>query len=663
MATRQARRDANKEGKLYSVKTGFNTIFTHPGLAATTLQAVQLVSPILIASNVLANLHVLRCLETTAGDVPKLDQTFFSNCMYAVTHATGHKAVQFDRAKNGELTKSLDIYLQQLPQGHQPLERPTLIKDVSPARSGLIAALAMANLSTLLSSICCCYRSITQINICITLSILHCAVQILNAASLMARTNFKNHIVTNYFSRTLSWIRLQLGQQAFFANMDSRIASSWAKFVCRAAADNITNIWDLLPRYTSLAQPPQHIMDDLENLVATMQQLMGPLPVTEWSLQRRPESYLPWLQLVLKDFEEAQDTPDAPKLFSMLPQSNNNTKFITISSTSLQKLLLATGIANVPSLTAKAGAKQFTQHQESWWNQYTDCISFSKRAQQSRRRFKFQVQTDGISVSVLMFQPFPSTQTDTATAATAAPPPPPGRKRKRQQRSSRAAVGAWVQGLPNRHLVQPARIGGLDPGRKALFTAVVHSQQAADSLQGERPAQHRYNSLSWSCSRWQEAAGIKYRLHKTELWISRKAELHAALLATPTAKVASSAQFLHHIRHRMQHTAAAQIHFGDRRHRQLRWRSFIKRQQAYSAICKEISGGRKDTVVAYGDAKFSSSCCKGNPSTPTVSLRRKVGHCCQVYDTDEFRTSKLCCSCKTAMDGMPLPLLGNTHLC
>ena len=113
----------------------------------------------------------------------------------------------------------------------------------------------------------------------------------------------------------------------------------------------------------------------------------------------------------------------------------------------------------------------------------------------------------------------------------------------------------------------------------------------------------------------------------------------------------------------MQHTAAAQTHFGDRRHRQLRWRSFIKRQQADTAICKEISGGSKETVVAYGDAKFSSSCCKGNPSTPTESLRRKFGHCCQVYDTDEFRTSKLCCACKTAMDGMPLPLLGNTYLC
>ena len=45
MATRQARRAANKEGNMYTVKTGFDTIITHQQLAATTLQAVQLVSP------------------------------------------------------------------------------------------------------------------------------------------------------------------------------------------------------------------------------------------------------------------------------------------------------------------------------------------------------------------------------------------------------------------------------------------------------------------------------------------------------------------------------------------------------------------------------------------------------------------------------------------
>jgi len=30
-----------------------------------------------------------------------------------------------------------------------------------------------------------------------------------------------------------------------------------------------------------------------------------------------------------------------------------------------------------------------------------------------------------------------------------------------------------------------------------------------------------------------------------------------------------------------------------------------------------------------------------------------------VFDTDEFRTSKLCCACRTPMNGMPLPVTGN----
>ena len=113
----------------------------------------------------------------------------------------------------------------------------------------------------------------------------------------------------------------------------------------------------------------------------------------------------------------------------------------------------------------------------------------------------------------------------------------------------------------------------------------------------------------------------------------------------------------------MRHEAAAVRHFGDKRHRQLRWRTFMRRQSAYAAICRDISAGSKDTVVAYGDASFSSSCCKGNPSTPTVSLRRCLGYHCKVYDTDEYRTSRLCCACNTAMPGMPLPVTGNLLPC
>lgn len=161
------------------------------------------------------------------------------------------------------------------------------------------------------------------------------ALQILNAASLMARTNYGNHVATNFFSRTLRWIRLQLVQHLYFRNLEYSLVRSWAKLVCRAATEGTTNIWDLLPRYTSLAQPPAATMNYLEHLVATMH--LGPLPVTDLSLQRKPESYLPWLHLVLLDFHDAQGEPHAPKLFTMLPQSSNHTQFITISSTSLHK--------------------------------------------------------------------------------------------------------------------------------------------------------------------------------------------------------------------------------------------------------------------------------------------------------------------------------------
>lgn len=329
----------------------------------------------------------------------------------------------------------------------------------------------------------------------------------------------------------------------------------------------------------------------------------------------------------------------------------------------LCRLLKAAG-EDVPSLTTKS-CKVFTSAPDYWWSRFTNCISFSRWAapNSNRRRFHTfsdEVQTDGVSVSVLMFNPHPSELSSTLAHTLSTPK---GRKRKRQQQTTAEWVrGSSIRNIGSDWVGQTQRIVGLDPGRKSLFTAVVHSQSAADSLQTQRLnglTRNKYPTLSWSSGRWREASGINHRLHKTELWLGRDDTLKAALESTPSAKVATVALFSQHIEHRMQYEAAAVDHFGDRRHRQLRWRTFIRRQQAYTAICQSISAGSKDTVVAYGDASFSSSCCKGNPSTPTVSLRRNLGYHCKVFDTDEFRTSRLCCACKTAMDGMPLPVTGN----
>ena len=163
-----------------------------------------------------------------------------------------------------------------------------------------------------------------------------CVLQIMNAAAQRAYVNFKNHIATNFFPRTKRWIRLHLGQIAHFSQMPARGVTSWVRLLYRAATEN-SNISELLPIYTSLDQPPDDVMDDLEYLVATMQELLGPLPVTDQALKAHPERYLSWLHLVLTDFQAAQGTPHAPKLFSMLPQTGHHLSFIKIRTTSLHK--------------------------------------------------------------------------------------------------------------------------------------------------------------------------------------------------------------------------------------------------------------------------------------------------------------------------------------
>ena len=85
--------------------------------------------------------------------------------------------------------------------------------------------------------------------------------------------------------------------------------------------------------------------------------------------------------------------------------------------------------------------------------------------------------------------------------------------------------------------------------------------------------------------------------------------------------------------------------------RQLHRHTFIKWQQADSAICRAISAGSEDTVVAY-----EASCDKRNSSRKSVSLRKNLSCHCKVCDTDEFCNSRLCCACKSAMDGMPRPV-------
>ena len=129
-ATRQQRRDFNATGHMYTVKTGFNSIFHHQGLADMAQRAVNLVKPIIVEGLLLANLHVLRLLESNQ-ELPKMDETFFNRCFAAVSIATGFRSQQFNPTSDPQLAASYELYRQNLPAHHQKPERPTFIKAVS----------------------------------------------------------------------------------------------------------------------------------------------------------------------------------------------------------------------------------------------------------------------------------------------------------------------------------------------------------------------------------------------------------------------------------------------------------------------------------------------------------------------------------------------------
>ena len=201
-------------------------------------------------------------------------------------------------------------------------------------------------------------------------------VQVLNEASQLAATNFSNHITCNLFNRTRRWLayRMYRWQHPYFTALSSTRLQSWLTLLLRAStnADHQGSILQLLPRFTSLEQPPPAVLRHLQSLVLEVRQNIGPRPVTTSSVARQPQRYLPWLYKILADLRPAQEhllsqrqllqllvesghlqqqhqqqlqsqlhqikklLPQT-RLFTLLPQKSNKQQFVTISTACLHR--------------------------------------------------------------------------------------------------------------------------------------------------------------------------------------------------------------------------------------------------------------------------------------------------------------------------------------
>ncbi|KAL3131781.1 hypothetical protein ABBQ38_007499 [Trebouxia sp. C0009 RCD-2024] len=604
MANQAARQAHNKTAIRRTVKVGFKKVFPNPNIAGMIQRAVKLATPVVQQAHLLANLHVQMC--EVGLQLPPLNDTFWNRCMSAVSEATEGSG-DYDPAVDPALTASLASYSAAVPANFARPQRPAFIKSV------------------------------------------------ISEASKLAVTNFKNHVAVNFFSRTKRWIKLQLSHsqppqsqaRQYFSGLFRPQLRSWSSLIMRCGTNPQHTIASLLPTYTTLAHPPPVALVHAQALVAHLQARI-PVPATSDSISASPHLYLLWMWEMLQDIEPlAAAHEPGSKLFSMVPQCGNQTRFITITSTCLHRLLHFSPQRpnSLPNL-GHENSSAFIAHQDIWWLAHTRCMAFAQR-HRHHWNFGYHVSTDGVSVSIglELEAPVPGQPLHPYRLAQLAPPGQP----------------QPVQGVlgPFLHNLQSApRIVGIDPGRINIYTAVVHTPQAAQTLQ--QPSPVKYQTLKCTAASFREQSGANARTTKVAKWLKTDRPVNQAVNDMPSAHTSSSQAFSHHCSYRLQHSHLIASHFTSRRYKTLRWETYTGKQRALAMLCNEVTARNKDTVVAFGNAEFAHN-SRGRPSSLTKGFKRQLAGRCRLFEVDEHNTSAKCCACYQPMSGMGLGTDPNNH--
>lgn len=282
---------------------------------------------------------------------------------------------------------------------------------------------------------------------------------------------------------------------------------------------------------------------------------------------------------------------------------------------------------SLPNLNSSqdTGCNLFISHQDIWWLSHTRCMSFAQRHRRDWA-FGYQVSTDGVSVSIGFELAIQVQQLGQ--------PQPVG-----------GVLGPF---LPN---LQHACIVGLDPGRINIYTAVVHTQQAAQTLL--QPSADKYETLHCTAARFREQSGASARSAKVARWLRTDKCVDRTIRRMPTAHTSSSQTYSQHVAYRLQHSKLVANHFTSRRYKTLRWGTYISKQRAMAMLCNEVTANNKETIVAFGNAAFAHN-SRGRSSSLIKGFKRQLAGRCKLYEVDEHNTSAVCCSCWQPMLGMGL---------
>lgn len=128
-----------------------------------------------------------------------------------------------------------------------------------------------------------------------------------------------------------------------------------------------------------------------------------------------------------------------------------------------------------------------------------------------------------------------------------------------------------------------------------------------------------------SNKRWQEISGSKNSNKMIVKWKKADPAIRRIESGIPTPCCYSTEQFISYLIYMLHYGHRLLEFYRQRRFRNLRRKTKIKRKKAYDILCNEISGGRPpdSVVIFYGGGRFSHA-SPGRPPTPNKHLFQEL---------------------------------------
>lgn len=603
MEHRAQKRARDKGFQKTVIKTGLSTFCKEPLLLELIEKAVQACSQVSWEASMLASFHVLRCLENKIPVEP-IDQNFWTRCISSIANGTKGPPKTTSRC----FRDSFDAYSLLRPPEYVPVSREPYM--------------------------CHIFEGLRE-------------TMLVNFSTVFAET-FK--------SRLCKWLRMHVMLQSHHETIKQpSVIKSVVTLLCSASTNEEGNVDVLHPRFTRLSHlTPEHIQWMQELVTSTRMQIGNHLPLS-LETPEAVHSYLPFLYTILEDIQRHVDVDTADqksisgiRTFSLLPQKKFRAPFLHISTTVLKALL-----QTLRGRKQKDNAKY--DDVQRYVDYLLDCVDesqlwrecFCVEKMKGKKRFANSIKTDGLSVSVTVEMPIEGD-----------PLPSKGTKRKqaKEKKEKDDVVSARKNVIDKCRQKLPDRCVGIDPGVRSPFTGVVYNKQAIETLTHQENT--RFETFSWSAAEYYKRCGITSRTKQMDKWTSACPPVQQFNETVASSKTASSEAYALRISKVLESLPTLlDFYVKKRRVRRSRWYAYMQKQRAEEDMIETITATRnhkeqKKVLVAYGNAAMHN--VRGTKPVVQKALRRKLMKRCMLIDVDEFRSSKLCCSCLRHMNGKTL---------